>query len=191
MEIQKLNLEIQNYFENEKRFDCTQWYPIQLQSSFEFYYFSEYGVASTIFSNFYIPVLVLTNPIPVNISLNKLAPKVPKNIPKNPHFCSFSSFTTVLLAVFSIFFRKDLHRKELHFHSFHFHSLFSLHLILQCLSLFYQVDMSYVFSSTSKHQQQSLILCNCITEKFMSVTLSLFSLFICDFAENNLSGNFS
>ena len=40
-------------------------------------------------------------PFPVNKFPNKLAPKVPYNILKNPPYCSFASFFIVLLAPFS------------------------------------------------------------------------------------------
>ena len=42
----------------------------------------------------------LTIPFPVNTFPNKLAPKVPHNILKNP-FCSFVSFLIVLVTPFS------------------------------------------------------------------------------------------
>ena len=39
-------------------------------------------------------------PLPVNRFSNKLAPKVPNNIPKNPPFCSFALFLIVSLTPF-------------------------------------------------------------------------------------------
>ena len=38
----------------------------------------------------------------INIFPNNLAPKVPNNIPRNPHFCSFASFLIVSLTLFFI-----------------------------------------------------------------------------------------
>ena len=38
----------------------------------------------------------------INIFRNKLAPKVPNNIPRNPHFRSFASFLFVSLTLFFI-----------------------------------------------------------------------------------------
>ena len=43
----------------------------------------------------------LTIPFPANKFSNKLAPKVPYNILKNPPFCSFVSFLIVLVTPFS------------------------------------------------------------------------------------------
>ena len=38
--------------------------------------------------------------LPVNRSLNKLAPEVPNNVSRTPPFCSFASFLIVLLTPF-------------------------------------------------------------------------------------------
>ena len=38
--------------------------------------------------------------MPVYIFLNKIAPKIPNNIPKNPPFCSFVSFFIILVIPF-------------------------------------------------------------------------------------------
>ena len=46
------------------------------------------------------PLLVVIAPLHVNKFPNKLAPKVPNNIPRNPPFCYFASFLIVLLAPF-------------------------------------------------------------------------------------------
>ena len=48
--------------------------------------------ALTIPFPFLFPEPALTIPYPVNKFPNKLAPEVPKNILKNPPFCSFVSF---------------------------------------------------------------------------------------------------
>ena len=45
------------------------------------------------------PALII--PFPVNKLPNKLAPKVPKSIPKNPPLCSLISFSIVLLIPFN------------------------------------------------------------------------------------------
>ena len=50
---------------------------------------------------FLFPELALTIPFPAYKFTNKLAPKVPNSIPKNPPFCSFVSFLIVLLTPFS------------------------------------------------------------------------------------------
>ena len=43
----------------------------------------------------------LTIPFPINKFPNKLAPRVPNNILKNPPFCSFVSFSIVLVTPFN------------------------------------------------------------------------------------------
>ena len=45
------------------------------------------------------PALIIPFP-PVNKLPNKLAPKVPKSIPKNPPLCSLVSFSIVLIISF-------------------------------------------------------------------------------------------
>ena len=47
------------------------------------------------------PEPALKIPFPVNKFPNKLAPKVPNNILKNPPFCSFVSFVIVLVTPFN------------------------------------------------------------------------------------------
>ena len=47
------------------------------------------------------PSLALIIPFPVNKLPNKLAPKVPKSILKNPPLCSLISFSIVLLTPFN------------------------------------------------------------------------------------------
>ena len=47
-----------------------------------------------------VPLPVLVLPLSVKRFANKLVPKVPKNIPRNPHFCSFGSFLIVSLTLF-------------------------------------------------------------------------------------------
>ena len=51
--------------------------------------------ALTILLPFLFPEPALTIPFPANKFPNKLAPKVPNNILKNPPFCSFVSFLIV------------------------------------------------------------------------------------------------
>ena len=46
------------------------------------------------------PSAALITPLPANIFINKLAPNVSHNIPRNPHFYSFSSFLIVSLTPF-------------------------------------------------------------------------------------------
>ena len=46
------------------------------------------------------PALIIPFP-PVNKLPNKLAPKVPKRIPKNPSLCSIVSFSIVLVTPFT------------------------------------------------------------------------------------------
>ena len=43
----------------------------------------------------------LTIPFPANKFPNKVAPKVPNNVLKNPSFCSFVSFLIVLVTPYS------------------------------------------------------------------------------------------
>ena len=50
---------------------------------------------------FLLPSPALTIPFPVNKLPNKLAPKVPKSILKNPPLCSLISFSIVLLTPFN------------------------------------------------------------------------------------------
>ena len=45
-------------------------------------------------------LLALIVPLPVNRFPNEPAPKVPNNIPRNPHFCSFALFLIALLTPF-------------------------------------------------------------------------------------------
>ena len=52
-------------------------------------------------SAFTIPSPALIIPFPVNKLPNKLAPKVPKSILKNPPLCSLISFLIVLLTPFN------------------------------------------------------------------------------------------
>ena len=47
-----------------------------------------------------MPALALTVPLPVKRFPNKLAPKVPNNIPGNPPFCFFDSLLIVSLTPF-------------------------------------------------------------------------------------------
>ena len=47
-----------------------------------------------------MPSLTLILPLPVNRFPNILAPNVPSNILRNPHFCSFASFLIVSLKPF-------------------------------------------------------------------------------------------
>ena len=47
------------------------------------------------------PIPALTIPFPVKNFSNKLAPKVPNNILKNPPFCYFVSFFIALVTPFS------------------------------------------------------------------------------------------
>ena len=46
------------------------------------------------------PWVVAIAPLPANRFPNKLAPKVPSNIPRNPSFCSFASFLIVSMTPF-------------------------------------------------------------------------------------------
>ena len=46
------------------------------------------------------PSLLVIAPVPVNIFPNKLAPKGPHEIHRNPSFCSFASFLVVSLISF-------------------------------------------------------------------------------------------
>ena len=48
-----------------------------------------------------IPSPALIIPFPVNKLPNKLAPKIPSNIPKTPPLCSLVSFSIVLLTPFN------------------------------------------------------------------------------------------
>ena len=50
---------------------------------------------------FLFPEPALTIPFLANKFPNKLAPEVPNNIFKNPHFCSIVSFLIVLVTPFS------------------------------------------------------------------------------------------
>ena len=64
------------------------------------------GQRTTITSSYnWFPLLfpepALTIPFPVNKLPNKLAPSVPNNILKNPPFCSFVSFSIVLVTSFN------------------------------------------------------------------------------------------
>ena len=67
---------------------------------------------------FLIPSLALKNPFPalkvpfpdtffVNRSTNKLAPKVPSNILKNPPFCYFVSFLIIFVTPFNKIFESS------------------------------------------------------------------------------------
>ena len=47
------------------------------------------------FPNSLAPSPAQTSSLPTNILHNKLAPNIPNNMPKNPSFCSFASFSTV------------------------------------------------------------------------------------------------
>ena len=53
------------------------------------------------------PEPALTIPFPVNKFPNKIAPKVANNKLKNPRFCSFTSFWTVLETTFSKIFESS------------------------------------------------------------------------------------
>ena len=57
--------------------------------------------ALTISFHFFLPEPALTISFPANRFPNKLAPKVPYNMLKNPHFCSFVSFLIVLVTPFN------------------------------------------------------------------------------------------
>ena len=57
--------------------------------------------ALTIPYSLLFPEPVLTMPFPVNKFPNKLAPRVPSNILKNPPFCYFISFSIVLVTPFN------------------------------------------------------------------------------------------
>ena len=50
---------------------------------------------------FLFPQPAVTMPFYGNIFPNKLSPKVPNNIPKNPPLCSFGSFLIVFVTPFS------------------------------------------------------------------------------------------
>ena len=65
----------------------------------KFYCFPE--AALTIPFPFLFTEPALTIPFPANKFPNKLAPKVPNNIFKNPPFCSFVTFLIVLVTHFS------------------------------------------------------------------------------------------
>ena len=55
--------------------------------------------AFTIYFPFLFPKRALTIPFYVNKFPNKLAPRVPNNIFKNPPFCSFSFFIVLVTSV--------------------------------------------------------------------------------------------
>ena len=55
-----------------------------------------------------IPSPALIIPFPVNKLPNKLAPKVPKSLLKNPPLCSLVSFSIVLLTPFIIKYQNFL-----------------------------------------------------------------------------------
>ena len=57
--------------------------------------------ALTILFPFLFPEPALTIPFPDNEFLNRLAPRVSNHILKNPPFCSFISFSIVLVTLFN------------------------------------------------------------------------------------------